>query len=208
MMEPFRTMKAVAAPLLLDNVDTDAIAPASADSRRLDPDYARLFFARKRWRADGSEDPAFVLNRGPFRTAGILVTGERFGCGSARETAVWALQSFGIRCIVARSFAEMYRENCLRNGILPVVLATAEQTAFEDDVVATDGRDAYTIDLHAQEIVAPGGRRFAFAIDPADRLVLLEGADLIALTLRNAESIDAWEAGMRVSQPWLQDAGS
>ena len=206
-MEPFRTLHGIAAPLLLDDVDTDAIAPASKDSRRLDPDYAAMFFARKRRRADGSEDPAFVLNRGPFRHAQILVTGTRFGCGSARETAVWSLTAFGIRCIIARSFAEMYRDNCLRNGVLPIVLDASDRGAFEADVVATDGALPYTVDLEAQTIVTPGSRQFAFAIDPIDRLALLEGTDPIELTLRNEPAIAAWEARMAARQPWLQHAG-
>jgi 3-isopropylmalate dehydratase small subunit len=206
-MEPFRTLHGIAAPLLLDDVDTDAIAPASKDSRRLDPDYAAMFFARKRRRADGSENPAFVLNRGPFRHAQILVTGNRFGCGSARETAVWSLTAFGIRCIIARSFAEMYRDNCLRNGVLPIVLDAGDRGAFEADVVATDGTAPYTVDLQAQVVVTPGGRRFTFALDPVDRLALLEGTDPIALTLRSEPAIAAWEARVLAQQPWLQRAG-
>jgi 3-isopropylmalate dehydratase small subunit len=207
-MEPFRTLTAIAVPLLLDNVDTDAIAPASSDSRRLHPDYAAMFFARKRFRADGSEDPDFVLNREPFRNAQILVTGNRFGCGSARESAVWSLTAFGIRCIVARSFAEMYRDNCLRNGVLPVVLGEGERAAFEAGVLATGGSAPYSVDLESQTVVAPDGRRFAFALDPIDRLALLEGTDPIALTLRSEPEIVAWEARMLAQQPWLQRAGA
>jgi len=166
-----------------------------------------MFFGRKRFRADGSEDPAFVLNRAPFRHAQILVTGTRFGCGSARETAVWSLTAFGIRCIIARSFAEMYRDNCLRNGVLPIVLGASDGAAFEADVLATDGAAPYTVDLGAQVVVAPGGRQFAFALDPIDRLALLEGTDPIALTLRSEPEIAAWEARMLARQPWLQRAG-
>jgi 3-isopropylmalate/(R)-2-methylmalate dehydratase small subunit len=206
-MEPFRTFSGVAAPLLVDDIDTDQIAPASVDSRRLDPDYGAMFFARKRRRADGSEDPAFVLNREPHRHASILVTGTRFGCGSARESAIWALMGFGIRAIVARSFAEMYRENCLRNGVLPIVLDAADRAAFEADVVAVDGAAPFTVDLRDPHVAGPDGRRYAFTIDPSDRIVLLEGTDLIALTLRHAAAIDAVEARMRESRPWLQDVG-
>jgi 3-isopropylmalate/(R)-2-methylmalate dehydratase small subunit len=208
MMEPFRTVTGVAVPLLIDNIDTDQIAPASDRSRQLDPDYAELFFALKRRRADGSEDPGFVLNRAPFRHAQILVTGARFGCGSAREIAVWALAGFGIRTIVARSFAEQYRENCLRNGILPIVLDAADRSAFEAEVVENDGQAAFTVDLRDSHIAAPSGRRYVFSIDPADRLALLEGTDLVGLTLRQADAIEAWETRTRTRQPWLQDAGS
>jgi 3-isopropylmalate/(R)-2-methylmalate dehydratase small subunit len=206
-MEPFRAFAGVAAPLLVDDVDTDQIAPVSDGSRRLEPDYAALFFARKRLRADGSEDPGFVLNRAPFRAARILVTGRRFGCGSARESAVWALTAFGIRAIVARSFAEMYRENCLRNGVLPVVLDADDGAAFEAEVTAVDGTADFAVDLRASHIVAPSGRRYAFALDVADRLALLEGTDLVALTLRRADAIAAWEARTWRELPWLQDAG-
>jgi 3-isopropylmalate/(R)-2-methylmalate dehydratase small subunit len=206
-MEPFRAFAGVAAPLLIDDIDTDQVAPVSERSRRLDPDYAALFFARKRLRADGSEDPAFVLNRAPFRAARILVTGARFGCGSARESAVWALTAFGIRAIVARSFAEMYRENCLRNGVLPVVLDADDGAAFEAEVTAVAGAADFTVDLRASHIAAPSGRRYVFALDAADRLALLEGTDLVALTLRRADAIAAWETRTRRELPWLQDAG-
>jgi len=206
-MEPFRGFTGVAAPLLIDNIDTDAIAPVSGRSRRLDPDYAALFFARKRWGADGSEDPAFVLNRAPFRAARILVTGTRFGCGSARESAIWALAAFGIRAIVARSFAEMYRENCLRNGVLPIVFDGVDRAEFEADVVDVDGGAEYGVDLRDPHVAAPSGRRYAFAIDAADRLALLEGTDMVELTLRRSTAIEAWEARTRLRQPWLQDVG-
>jgi 3-isopropylmalate/(R)-2-methylmalate dehydratase small subunit len=207
-MEPFRTVTGVAIPLLVDNIDTDQIAPASDQSRRLDPDYAALFFAGKRRHPDGSEDSAFILNRGPFRTARILVTGENFGCGSARETAVWSLAAFGIRCIVARSFAERYRENCLRNGILPVVLDATDRAAFEAAVVAADGATGITVDLRDPHVDGPDGRRYTFTIDASDRLVLLEGTDLVDLTLRQSEAIAAWETRTRRRQPWLQDVGT
>jgi 3-isopropylmalate/(R)-2-methylmalate dehydratase small subunit len=206
-VDPFRAFSGVAAPLLIDDIDTDAIAPVSEHSRMLEPDYASLFFARKRRLADGGEDPAFVLNQAPYRAASILVTGARFGCGSARESAVWALTAFGIRAIVARSFAEMYRENALRNGVLPIVLPAADRAAFEADVLAAAGRSAFTVDLRDPHVAAPNGRRYAFTIDAADRLALLEGTDLIALTLRRSADIDAWEARTRRDQPWLQDAG-
>jgi 3-isopropylmalate dehydratase small subunit len=206
-VEPFRAFAGIAAPLLVDDIDTDQIAPASVHSRRLDPDYGALFFARKRVRADGSEDPAFVLNRDAYRSASILVTGTRFGCGSARESAIWALMGFGIRAIVARSFAEMYRENCLRNGVLTIVLAEAERAAFEAQVVAVDGAAPFTVELRDPHIAAPDGRRYDFAIDPSERIVLLEGTDLVDLTLRQSPAIDAWEARMQQSRPWLQDVG-
>jgi 3-isopropylmalate dehydratase small subunit len=203
-VEPFRAFSGIAVPLLVDDVDTDQIAPASVHSRRLDPDYGALFFARKRVRGDGSEDPAFVLNRGAFRNASILVTGTRFGCGSARESAIWALMGFGIRAIVARSFAEMYRENCLRNGVLTIVLAESDRAAFEAQVVAVDGALPFMVELRDPHIAAPDGRRYDFAIDPAERIVLLEGTDLVDLTLRQSPAIDAWEARTQQSRPWLQ----
>ena len=136
------------------------------------------------------------------------MTGARFGCGSAREIAVWALAGFGIRCIVARSFAEQYHENCLRNGILPIVLDGTDRNAFEADVVAVDGMADFTVELRDPHIVAPDGRRYPFSIDAADRLALLEGTDLVGLTLRRAPEIAAWETRTRGHKPWLQDVGS
>jgi len=171
------------------------IAPATS---AFEPDYAALLFAR--WRAE----PEFVLAREPFRRARILVTGNNFGCGSSRESAVWSLAAFGIRCVVARSFADIFRENCLKNGVLPVAFDGDDAAAFERIVVAVDGAGPFQVDLEAQTIVAPDGTRFAFPIAAADRETLLRGLDDIGLTLVHGEEIERWETRTRTELPWAQ----
>src|SRR5262245_63495257 len=136
-MEPFKRHTGIAVPFLRDDINTDQIAPV-ANMRALKPDYKTMLFARARLRADGSEDPDFVLNKPQFRNPGILVTGQNFGAGSSRESAVWSMQANNIRVIVAKSFADIYRENCLQNGLLPVVLAEADADAFEARVIRAD----------------------------------------------------------------------
>ena len=199
-MEPFISWSGVAAPMLADDINTDQITPVYRD---LHPDYAKLLFARKRKRSDGSDDPDFVLNKPQFKDAKILVAGRNFGCGSSRESAVWAFVAVGIRCIVARSFADIYRDNCLKNGVLPVTLA-GEAAAFETMVVDANGRAPFTADLRAQTITAPGGRQFKFEIAPEDRTILLEGLDDIGLTLKHTQDIAAWEQRASATRPWLQ----
>ena len=161
---------------------------------------------RARRRDDGSEDPDFVLNQPQFRHPGILVTGHNFGAGSSREAAVWGMLANGIRVIVARSFADIYRENCLQNGVLPIVLAPAQAQAFEARVVAADGAAPFTVDLVRQRISGPGGPDIAFDIPPADRMRLIEGLDDIGLTLKHADEIANWERRTATARPWLQMA--
>jgi 3-isopropylmalate dehydratase small subunit len=198
-MEPFSTLSGVAAPLLLTDVNTDQIAPASPEARSLHPDYAKLFFSRRR-----SEDPEFVFNRPQYLTPKIMVVGDNFGCGSSRESAVWAPMAVGIRCIVARSFADTYRENCLKNGVLPIVLEPPVASAFEAGVVAVDGSAPYTVDLNAQRITCPDGTAIAFDVSAAERTALLEGLDDIGLTLKHVDDIARWESQAAAQRPWLQ----
>jgi 3-isopropylmalate/(R)-2-methylmalate dehydratase small subunit len=200
-MKPFTTVSGVAAPLLEDDINTDQIAPAAGHN--LNPDYAAMLFASRR-EGKADDEGAFVLDRPQFRSAHLLVSGDNFGCGSSRETAVWSMAAFGIRCIIARSFADTYRDNCVKNGVLPVVLAKEDAAEFEALVVDNDGRDAFTADLEAQTITAPGGRVFAFEIPADERALLLEGLDNIGLTQRHEKDIAAWEARTRREQPWLQ----
>ena len=161
---------------------------------------------RARKRDDGSENPDFVLNRPQFRNPGILVTGQNFGAGSSRESAVWGMLANNIRVIVAKSFADIYRENCLQNGLLPIVLAPAVAEAFEQRVIAADGAAPFTVDLETQTIIGPGGPDITFAIAAADRTRLLEGLDDIGLSLTHTEDIMAFEQDMARDQPWLQTA--
>jgi 3-isopropylmalate/(R)-2-methylmalate dehydratase small subunit len=202
-MQPFTTLTGVAVPLLQDDINTDQITPIN---RNMNPDWAALLFANARKRPAGGDDPDFPLNKPQFRQPSILVTGRNFGCGSSREGAVWAMLATGIRCIVARSFADIYRENCLQNGLLPVELKPADAQAFDARVLAADGAALFTVDLQTQRISGPGGPDLAFELPPADRTRLLEGLDDIGLTLKHAQEIAAWEMRMSSECPWLQTA--
>lgn len=199
-MTPFLTTTGVAVPLLLDDINTDQIAPQQID-RSLNPDYRVMCFRRQR------QDAGFILNRPQYQTVAILVGGSNFGCGSARETAVWALMAWGIRCIVARGFADIFRENCLQNGVLPLELGEGDHAAFAARVVAADGNAPFTVDLMTQRISGPGGADIAFDITPSDRTRLIEGLDDIGLTLKHADDIAAWERRTAAATPWLQVAG-
>jgi 3-isopropylmalate/(R)-2-methylmalate dehydratase small subunit len=192
-MQPFERITGVAAPLVEDDINTDQIAPVT---QAFAPDYAQLLFARRR------EDAAFVLNHEPYRQARILVAGANFGCGSSRESAVWALLAFGIRAVVARSFADIFRENCLKNGLLPIVLAPADAAAFEATVLA-DAAAVWTVDLVDQRIAGPAA--FGFEIAAAERDALLRGLDDIGFTLEELPAIVEWETHNRRERPWLQE---
>jgi 3-isopropylmalate dehydratase small subunit len=204
-MQPFETHTGTAVPLLADDINTDQIAPVQV-LRSLKPDYKALLFMRARWRDDGSEDESFILNQPQFRNPGILITGQNFGAGSSREAAVWGMLANNIRVIVARSFADIYRENCLQNGLLPIVLSPSDAEPFEQRVIAVNGAAPFTVDLRAQRISGPGGADVAFDIPGADRMRLLEGLDDIGLTLKHADEIANWEKRMGLQQPWLQTA--
>ena len=200
-MQPFERVSGAAAPLLNDDINTDQISPAL---QNFNPDYAESLFARWRRTPEGVEFPDFVLNRPPFRQARVLVARENFGSGSSRESAVWALLGFGIRVVVARSFADIFRENCLKNGLLPIVLAPGDAAAFEAAVVADDGASPCTVDLQTLTIEGPGAHAFTFILDAAERDALLRGLDDIGLTLEALDSILDWEKKMTRKQPWLQ----
>ena len=202
-MQPFTTLTGIAVPLLRDDINTDQITPINRD---MNPDWAALLFGNTRKRPDGGDDPDFPLNKPQFRQPSLLVTGRNFGCGSSREGAVWAMLATGIRCIVARSFADIYRENCLQNGLLPVELKPADSEAFEARVLAADGAAPFTVDLQTQRIRGPGGPDLSFDMPPADRTRLIEGLDDIWLTLKHAPEIAAWEKRTGGEYPWLQAA--
>ena len=204
-MQPFTAHTGVAVPLFKDDVNTDQIAPVQA-MRALKPDYKALLFMRARQRDDGSEDPDFVLNQPQFRQPGMLVSGHNFGAGSSREAAVWGMLANNIRVIVARSFADIYRENCLQNGLLPVVLGADDADAFEARVIAVNGAAPFTVDLNVQRISGPGGPDLSFDLPAADRMRLLEGLDDIGLTLKHSDEIADWERRTAAAQPWLQTA--
>ena len=204
-MQPFSSHTGIAVPLIRDDINTDQIAPTQA-MRDLKPDYKKMLFMRARRRDDGGEDPNFVLNKPQFRNPGVLVTGQNFGAGSSREAAVWCMLANNIRVIVAKSFADIYRENCLQNGLLPIALPLAEADAFIARVIAADGAAPFSVDLNAQRISGPGGSDIAFNIPAADKMRLLEGLDDIGMTLKHTDDIVAWEQRMAAAQPWLQTA--
>jgi 3-isopropylmalate/(R)-2-methylmalate dehydratase small subunit len=204
-MQPFSSHTGIVAPLIKDDVNTDQIAPV-LHSRDLKEDYKAMLFHRARRREDGSEDPNFVLNKPQFRNAGILVTGNNFGAGSSRETAVWSMLANNIRVIIAKSFADIYRENCLQNGLLPIVLEPQVADAFAARVITVDGAAPFTVDLVSQRISGPGGADVDFEITAADRTRLLEGLDDIGLTLKHMNEIVGWEQRAAAAQPWLQTA--
>jgi 3-isopropylmalate/(R)-2-methylmalate dehydratase small subunit len=201
-MDKFTTLTAVAAPLPIVNVDTDMIIPKQYLKTIQRSGLGKALFDEMRHRQDGSEIPDFVLNQPAYREAKILVTGANFGCGSSREHAPWALLDFGIRCILAPSFADIFYGNCFKNGILPIALPQAEIDKLMDD--AERGANAViSIDLEKQEIRGPDGGVISFEIDPFRKQILMNGWDDIALTLRDEPSISTFEAEKKLSRPWL-----
>jgi 3-isopropylmalate/(R)-2-methylmalate dehydratase small subunit len=204
-MEKFTRLTGVAAPLPMVNVDTDMVIPKNYLKVTERTGLGKHLFAEMRFNADGSERPDFVLNRPAWRRAEILVAFENFGCGSSREHAPWALRDFGIRCVIAPSFADIFFNNCFKNGILPLVLPKAVCAQLIDD--AERGANAtLAIDLEAQELTRPDGQRIAFEVEPSRRSRLLEGLDEIGATVAKAHRIDAFEARVRRSQPWRATA--
>jgi 3-isopropylmalate/(R)-2-methylmalate dehydratase small subunit len=202
MIEKFVPLNTVGVPLDRGNVDTDAIIPARyLKTLKRTGLGAGLFFA---WRYDagGAPLPDFPLNRPSFRGGEVLVTGENFGCGSSREHAVWALMDFGFRAVIAPSFSDIFRNNCLKNGMLPVTLPAAEVRSMIDALLAAPGGKVQ-VDLTAQTVRGPGGDVHRFAIEPFAKKCLLEGLDEIAMTLANAAEIDRYEREGKKATPWL-----
>ena len=200
-MEKFTKLTGVAAPLPVVNVDTDMIIPKDYLKTIKRTGLGKGLFAEARYKEDGSENPDFVLNKPAYRNAKILVAGDNFGCGSSREHAPWALLDFGIRCVISTSFADIFYNNCFKNGILPIVVSQDDLDKLMDD--ASRGSNAIlTVDLEAQEITGPDGGRITFEIDAFRRHCLLNGLDDIGLTLEKAASIDTFEKQAATSRPW------
>jgi 3-isopropylmalate/(R)-2-methylmalate dehydratase small subunit len=201
-VEPFTRLTAPAAPIDLPNVDTDRIIPARFLRRPKGPEYARYLFHDLRFDAEGRERPEFVLNQPPYREARILVTAENFGCGSSREMAVWALAAAGIRAVIAPSLGDIFRQNCVKNGVLPVTLP-AETVAGLRRLLHERPGAALTVDLDAQTVTGPDGAVHRFEIDAFARQMLLTGQDEIALTLASEARIRDFEARQAVEMPWV-----
>ena len=204
-MLKFDTLTAVAAPLLRANVDTDAIIPSREMKSVSKTGLAAGLFAGWRYTQIGGRepDPDFVLNQPDFAGAQVLLAGENFGCGSSREHAVWALLEFGIRAIIAPTFAPIFRMNCVRNGILPVCLPVATIAALAESVCLAPQLRRLSVDLMRQVVSGPDGAEHAFAIDAESREMLLEGLDAIDLTLKQRGAIDAFTAADRALRPWI-----
>ena len=201
-MQKFTKLTGVAAPMDAINVDTDQIIPKLHLRTIKRTGLGKVLFDELRFNPDGTEKPGFVLNRAPYRDAEILVAGDNFGCGSSREHAPWALLDFGIRCVISTSFADIFYNNCFKNGILPITVSADELQALMAD--ASDRENpVLTVDLHAQEITRPNGATVRFQIDEFRRECLLDGLDDIGLTMQKVEMIDAFETSQRERQPWL-----
>jgi len=206
-MQRFDTLHAVAAPYPQSDVDTDRIIRVERCARVPREEMGRWAFEVERYRPDGSESPDFVLNRPAFRSAGILVARDNFGCGSSREMAVWAIAGLGIRCVVASSFGPIFRGNCIQNGLLPLALDAGTVDGLLARLAeAAEGEPAgrmLRVDLRARQLATPWGEVHGFDIDPVERRSLLEGLDAIALTLQRRGEIDAFQARQQQARPWV-----
>ncbi|MDP8995688.1 MAG: 3-isopropylmalate dehydratase small subunit [Pseudomonadota bacterium] len=201
-MQKFEVLNGVAAPMNIVNVDTDMIIPKQFLKTIKRTGLGKFLFSEMRYTQDGVEMPDFVLNKPAYRKAEILVAGDNFGCGSSREHAPWALLDFGIRCVISTSFADIFYNNCFKNGILPIRVTPEQLKLLMDD--ASRGANAtLTIDLPNQEIRGPDGGTVKFEIDAFRKHCLLNGLDDIALTMEKADSITSFEKKNATSHPWL-----
>ena len=201
-MQKFDKLTGVAAPLNILNIDTDMIIPKQFLKTIKRSGLGKNLFDEMRFRQDGSEIDDFVLNLAPYRNAEILVAGDNFGCGSSREHAPWALLDFGVRCVISTSFADIFYNNCFKNGILPIVVSADDRDALMADASDTENPEL-SVDLVNQTIHRPNGPTVSFEIDPFRKKCLLEGLDDIGLTLAKADDIDSYEAKREKDQPWL-----
>ena len=200
-MDKFTTLTGIAAPYPVINIDTDMIIPKDYLKTIKRTGLGIGLFAEARYKDDGSENPDFVLNKPAYRKSQILVAGDNFGCGSSREHAPWALLDFGIRCVISTSFADIFYNNCFKNGILPIVVSPEDLEKLMDD--ASRGSNAtLSVDLEAQEIHGPDGGTIKFDIDAFKKHCLLNGLDDIGLTLAKSGEIDTYEKKTANSRPW------
>ena len=200
-MDPFTSLTGIAAPMPLVNIDTDMIIPKQFLKTIARTGLGKNLFDEMRFTQDGAEIPGFVLNQPAYRNSQIIIAGDNFGCGSSREHAPWALLDFGIRCVISTSFADIFYNNCFKNGILPLVLPAEAVASLMDD--ARKGANArMTVDLESQTVTASDGRSFTFEIDPFRKHCLMNGLDDIGLTLEKAASIDSFEKKVGLLRPW------
>ena len=201
-MKKFTTLTGVAAPLPMINIDTDMIIPKQFLKTITRSGLGKSLFFEMRYDDDGKELPGFVLNQKPYRNAEIIVAGDNFGCGSSREHAPWALQDFGIRAVIAPSFADIFFGNCYKNGMLPIVLPQEQIDVLLADAAGDNSR-VLTIDLPNQKVIRANGESFSFEINPSSKLQLVEGLDEIGQTLQRNAEIASFEQRQSLSQPWL-----
>lgn len=201
-MQKFTKLTAVAAPLPIINVDTDMIIPKDYLKTIKRTGLGAGLFAEMRFNDDGSDNTDFVLNKAAYKNAEILVAGDNFGCGSSREHAPWALLDFGIKCVISTSFADIFYNNCFKNGILPIIVSEDELDALMDD--AKRGANAtVSVDLEAQTVMGPDGGVISFEIDENRKHRLLNGIDDIGETLEKAAAIDGYEKKISENRPWV-----
>lgn len=203
-MEKFTKITGIAAPLMRRNIDTDAIIPGKELTKVEKTGYGEGLFGQWRY-SDGNrtENPDFVLNRPPYRDAVILLADENFGCGSSREGAVWALTGFGIRCVIAPSFAAIFYSSSFKNGLLPVILQDVEVHELAGQVEANNGKGLVSVDLQLCQVISPGGQTYNFNVNNLYREMLLEGLDPIDATLRYESQIAIFQEKDRVNRPWI-----
>ena len=200
-MDKFNKLRGVAAPLNMINIDTDKLIPKQFLKTIKRTGLGKHLFNEMRFNEDGSEKQDFVLNKSAYRDSSIIVAGDNFGCGSSREHAPWALLDFGIKCVISTSFADIFYNNCFKNGILPVVVSKPQLDQLMDD--AENGANAVLdIDLETQEITRPNGEKFTFEIDEFRKHCLINGLDDIGLTMEKEKNIDSFEAKRAAEQPW------
>jgi 3-isopropylmalate/(R)-2-methylmalate dehydratase small subunit len=204
-MKKIIELTSIAAPLLRINVDTDAIIPSREMKRVSKEGLSDGMFAGWRYTEPGGriENPDFILNQDPYRNAEILLSGMNFGCGSSREHAVWALAEWGIRCIIAPSFGAIFYGNCVRNGILPVVLSNDVVESLARTVEADPEKNRINVDLETRSVVTSDGETYSFEIADGDREMLMEGLDAIAVTMKRDDEILAFQARDRLQRPWI-----
>ena len=201
-MDKFTKLRGVAAPLNMINIDTDKLIPKQFLKTIKRTGLGKQLFNEMRFNEDGSEKQDFVLNKSAYREASIIVAGDNFGCGSSREHAPWALLDFGIKCVISTSFADIFYNNCFKNGILPIVVNKQQLDQLMDD--AENGANAVLdVDLEAQEIIRPSGEKVTFEIDEFRKHCLINGLDDIGLTMEKEENIDNFEKRRAAEQPWV-----
>ena len=201
-MTPFTHLDGRAAPLDVANIDTDQIIPKQFLKTVERDGLGKGLFYDLRFDGEGHEKPEFVLNRPAYQGASILIAGDNFGCGSSREHAPWALLDFGLRCVIAPSFADIFYNNCFENGLLPLALPADQIKALMDE--AKGGNHIFSVDLEAQTVISPAGKRFDFTIDAGRKEKLLKGLDAVGETLQHAVDIDTFEHRRRAREPWME----